>query len=120
MFQSTRTLSWQALRRRVCLGSLAIAVVMLAALPAWSGSEAKDEDTINNATKVLHEMLNSNSIPPDLLSKAQCVMVLPDVKKAGFVVGGTGGRGPMTCRQGAAGGGGEAAWSAPMMYHVGG
>ncbi len=40
------------------------------------------------------------SVPADVLARANCVIVLPDVKKFGFGIGGTGGRGPMVCRQG--------------------
>jgi len=62
-------------------------------------------------------MLNSKNIPPDLISKAECVIVMPNVKKFSFGVGGAGGRGPMTCRKGEHFTG---RWSAPAMYTIGG
>jgi lipid-binding SYLF domain-containing protein len=62
-------------------------------------------------------MLESGNIPPDLLAKSDCVVVLPGVKKFGFGVGGSGGRGPMSCRGGKNFG---CDWSAPAMYSVGG
>jgi SH3 domain-containing YSC84-like protein 1 len=83
------------------------------ALPVWAGDKDKDEDTLKNAAGVLQAMLSDKNIPPDVIAKADCIIVLPDVKKVGFVVGGSGGRGPMVCRTGNG-------WSAPAMYTVGG
>jgi len=75
-------------------------VVILSALPAWSGDKEKDDETIKNATAVLQDMLNSKTVPADLLEKADCVIVLPNVKKFGVGIGGSGGRGPISCRTG--------------------
>ena len=96
---------------------LAITLTLSFALPGWSASEYKDEQTLRDAAHVLDEMLKSNSIPSDLISKAQCVIVMPNVKKFGIGVGGTGGRGPMSCRQGKDFTG---KWSAPAMYSLSG
>jgi len=52
-------------------------------------------------------------IPKDLLNKAVCVVVYPSVKKAAFIVGGSYGRGVITCRSGKTFGG---SWSAPAMF----
>lgn len=52
-------------------------------------------------------------IPSDLLNKADCVVVFPSVKKAAFVVGGSYGRGVITCRSGQTFNG---PWSAPSMF----
>jgi SH3 domain-containing YSC84-like protein 1 len=103
--------------RKMFPSFLVFALVCLVALPARSGSEYKDEETLRDAAHVLQEMLGSNSIPPDLINKAQCVIVMPNVKKFSIGIGGTGGRGPMTCRQGADFTG---PWSAPAMYSIGG
>jgi len=62
-------------------------------------------------------MLNSKAVPTDLLEKAECVIVLPNVKKFGFGIGGSGGRGPISCRTGK---NFEGKWSAPAMLTVGG
>jgi len=59
----------------------------------------------------------TNGIPIDLLNKAECVIILPSVKKAGFIVAGSYGRGLMTCRSGANFTG---KWSAPMMMQSSG
>ena len=96
---------------------LACLLVILSALPAWSGDKEKDDQTIKNATAVLQDMLNSKTVPADLLEKAECVIVLPNVKKFGFGVGGSGGRGPISCRTGK---NFEGKWSAPAMLTVGG
>src|SRR5260370_34833746 len=53
-----------------------------------------------------------DDIPQDLLDKAECVIVLPSVMKAAFVVGGRYGRGVLTCRSGPNFNG---RWSAPAM-----
>ncbi len=74
--------------------------MMLMIMTVWGGDRDKDEDTLQNANNVLQEMLKSNSVPSGVLAKADCVMVLPDVKKVGFLVGGSGGRGPLLCRSG--------------------
>src|SRR5262249_13413157 len=63
---------------------------------------ARDEnDRLQNSGKVMHEILNiPDDIPQDLIDKARCVIVMPSVLKAAFVVGGSYGRGAMTCRTG--------------------
>jgi lipid-binding SYLF domain-containing protein len=86
-------------------------------VPAWGDDKSKDEETLKNATKVLSDMLSSDKIPTDVLARADCVIVLPSVKKFGFGIGGSGGRGPMTCRGGKNFSG---KWSAPAMYTIGG
>jgi lipid-binding SYLF domain-containing protein len=90
---------------------------MFLALPAWCGDKEKDQETIKNATTVLQDMLSSKAVPADLLAKADCVIVLPNVKKFGFGIGGSGGRGPISCRTGK---NFEGKWSAPAMLTVGG
>jgi lipid-binding SYLF domain-containing protein len=96
---------------------LTFIVMILLLLPAWGGDKEKDEETLQKAAAVLQEMLNANNVPPDVMAKADCVMVLPNVKKFGIGIGGSGGRGPMSCRAGKDFSG---RWSAPAMYSVGG
>jgi len=91
--------------------------MLLLIVPVFAADKQKDEDTFRQANLVLQDMLNSNSISPTLLSKADCVLILPGVKKFGFGVGGTGGRGPLLCRGGQ---NFDDKWSAPAMYSVGG
>src|SRR5579864_4913992 len=89
---------------------LLLAVIALVGLPV---SAQKDENNrIENAGKVMVEILNvPDDIPQDLLDKAECVIVLPSVMKAAFVVGSYG-RGVLTCRSGLDFNG---SWSAPAM-----
>jgi len=76
---------------------------------------AKDErNRLQNAGTVMQEILDiPDDIPQDLLDKARCVVVMPSVLKAAFVVGGSYGRGAMVCRTGKDFTG---PWGAPAMY----
>lgn len=84
-------------------------------LSAKGPTEAKTEqDRLENAGKVMQEILNiPEDIPEDLLDNARCVVVMPSVLKAAFVVGGSYGRGIMVCRSGKDFTG---PWGAPAMY----
>jgi SH3 domain-containing YSC84-like protein 1 len=62
-------------------------------------------------------MLDTNTVPKDVLARANCIIVLPGVKKGAFLVGGSGGRGAMSCREGK---NFRGRWSAPAMYTIGG
>jgi lipid-binding SYLF domain-containing protein len=63
---------------------------------------AKDEPTarIAEAAKVFEEIMGApdKGIPVDLISRAKCLVIVPGMKKAGFIVGGQYGKGVMTCR----------------------
>ena len=76
---------------------------------------AKDEkDRLQNAGTVIQEILDiPEDIPQDLLDKARCVVIMPSVLKAAFIVGGSYGRGAMVCRTGKDFTG---PWGAPAMY----
>ena len=76
---------------------------------------AHDEQSrLRNSGEVMHEILNvPDDIPQDLLDKARCVVVMPSVLKAAFVVGGSYGRGTMVCRTGKDFSG---PWGAPAMF----
>jgi SH3 domain-containing YSC84-like protein 1 len=78
-------------------------------------SGGKAADRADAAAKVLNEVTNTpdKGIPNEILSKAKCVMVIPGMKKAGFVIGGRYGRGYATCRT-------QAGWSAPAPVFIGG
>ena len=69
--------------------------------PVRGDDTTKDEDRLKNAGQVAKEIMNiPDDIPQSLLDKADCVIVLPSVLKAAFVVGASYGRGAMTCRSG--------------------
>lgn len=76
-------------------GALALAVLMAGAVIART-----DDDRLKNAEAVLTEMAGSfdTGIPQSLFAKAECVVVIPGVKKAALGVGGQYGRGYMSCR----------------------
>ncbi len=69
---------------------------------AKNASEARaEQDRLQNAGKVMQEILNvPDDIPRDLIDKARCVVVMPSVLKAAFLVGGSYGRGTLICRTG--------------------
>jgi SH3 domain-containing YSC84-like protein 1 len=89
-------------------------LLTLVTLPIWGASKTDDEETIRNASTVLQAMLASNQIPHSVLAKAGCIIVLPSVKKFAVGMGGTGGRGPMSCRDK------TGRWSPPAMYTIDG
>ncbi len=83
------------------LMSMLFAALPILSVPAWAADREKDEDRLKNSGTVLKEILDvPDDIPQDLLDKADCVVVFPSVLKAAFIVGGSYGRGAMSCRQG--------------------
>lgn len=61
----------------------------------------KEQERVRESGEVLKEILNiPDDIPQDLLDKAECIVVLPSVKKGAFGIGGSYGRGIMICRSG--------------------
>src|SRR3974377_1290092 len=96
---------------------LASIALLMVPLPAWGVSKSDNEQTIRNATTVLQAMVSSNDIPKSVLEKADCIMMLPSVKKFAVGIGGTGGRGPLVCREGS---GLSGNWRPPAMYSIGG
>jgi lipid-binding SYLF domain-containing protein len=72
-------------------------------IPAGAESGQTEKDRIKDASDVLKEILEApdKGIPQDVLDGSKCVIILPSVKKAAFIVGGTYGRGVMSCRTGA-------------------
>jgi len=103
--------------KKAMLCLLTSLLLIFSTLPVWAADKGSDEETLGNATTVLQAMLASKDVPAEVLAKADCVIVLPSVKKFAFGVGGTGGRGPMTCRGGKNFSG---RWSAPAMFSIGG
>jgi lipid-binding SYLF domain-containing protein len=103
--------------RKILSILLAAALVGLPALvnpaPLRADNKEHDEDRIENSGKVLQEIVNiPDDIPQNLLDKAYCVVVIPSVLKAAFIVGGSYGRGVMTCRSGE---NFRGPWGAPTM-----
>jgi lipid-binding SYLF domain-containing protein len=96
-----------------CLCCVLFVVAPIFAERASASDETKDDDRLRNCGSVLKEIFDvPDNIPQDLLDKADCVVVFPSVLKAAFIVGGSYGRGAMSCR------GGEdfrGPWGAPTM-----
>jgi lipid-binding SYLF domain-containing protein len=92
-----------------------LSLVLVCALitPAFASND-KEQERVKSSGDVLKEILNiPDDIPQDLLDKAECIIVLPSVKKGAFGIGGSYGRGVMICR------GGEhytGLWGAPALY----
>jgi SH3 domain-containing YSC84-like protein 1 len=81
-------------------------------------AQDKEQGRLENAGLVMEEILNlSESIPEDLLRKAECVIVVPSVTKVAIGIGGSYGRGAMVCRSGE---NFDGAWGAPAMYALDG
>src|SRR5215472_10047950 len=98
--------------------SLLIAA-MSALMPLLAkAAESHEQERITESGNALKDLLNGpNGIPISLLNKAECVIILPSVKKAGFIVAGSYGRGVMSCRTGSDF---SKAWSAPIMMQSSG
>src|SRR5438105_13328758 len=93
-----------------------LVALALVALPLSAADEQKEDDRLDNCGTVLKEILDiPDNIPTDLLDNAECVIVIPSVLKAAFVIGGSYGKGAMTCRSGEHFTG---PWSAPAMMRL--
>jgi lipid-binding SYLF domain-containing protein len=90
---------------------LGIGLAVALALPA--SAQDKESDRVENAGRVMQEILDApDSIPKSVLDKAECIVILPSVLKFSFGLGSSYGRGVMTCRSGKSFHG---SWSAPAM-----
>ena len=100
--------------RTTLTGVLAIAGTF-ATMTFAAGREAKVEDRLDAAADTLTDMMRASDrgIPHDLLDKARCVVVIPGMKKAGFILGGNYGRGFAVCRRE-----NGAGWSAPAAVQI--
>lgn len=91
------------------LFALALSVGPLAA-------QEKEQERLEECGTVLEEILNiPDNVPEELLAKAECVVIIPSVKKFAIGIGGSYGRGAMTCRTGANFTG---PWSPPALYRL--
>ena len=75
------------------------------------------DERLANAAKAFDEIMSASDkgIPGSVLNKAECVVVVPGMKKGGFIVGGSFGRGAVSCR-----GKNKTGWGAPAMVELGG
>jgi lipid-binding SYLF domain-containing protein len=79
----------------------------------WCSAANSPEKHIRESAAVLNEIMSAKDrgIPEDLLAKAQCVGIIPNLKRAGFIVGAKYGKGVVTCRTGNG-------WSAPEIVRI--
>lgn len=91
---------------------LAIAASLAIGTIGWAETA---QERLTEATTVFSEVMQTpdKGIPQDLLAKAECVIVIPNMKKAAFVVGGEYGKGFATCRDTT-----HAAWGAPAAVQM--
>ena len=100
--------------RKVLIG---LSMIVPLAMPAFAGPDrdSMEEHTkrIHEAGVTLHEIMNAgdHGIPEDLVRRAQCVVVVPDLKRAGFIIGGKYGKGVLMCRT-------ANGWSAPSTIRI--
>ncbi len=97
---------------RALIGTL---VLGLAANSAVAGDlSTKEVNRVREAATVLREIhaVPDKDVPQDLWDKAECVIVVPGLKKAAFVIGGEYGKGLMSCRH-------DGEWGAPVFMQVG-
>ncbi|HEY6305941.1 MAG TPA: lipid-binding SYLF domain-containing protein [Candidatus Angelobacter sp.] len=91
-------------------------VVLVLAVLACTCAQAqkREQDRLKHSGEVLMEILNiPDNLPKPILDRAECVIVLPSVKKAAFGIGANIGRGAMSCRSGETFTG---PWGPPAMY----
>lgn len=96
-------------------GFLTALLLSLASGPLLADKET--DERLANAAKAFEEIMSApdKGIPGGVLNKAECVVVVPGMKKAGFIVGGSFGRGAISCRDK-----GRTGWGAPAMVELGG
>src|SRR3989338_8499642 len=88
--------------------------ILFASMPVAAGDE--EQERLANGAAVLEEILKiPDAIPQELIDKAECVVVLPSVKKFALGIGGSYGKGAMVCRSGSNFTG---PWGAPAMYRL--
>ena len=93
---------------------LATLLVVLGVASVFGAS--KEEERLANAAKAFDEIMSGkDNIPKDWLDKAECIVIIPGMKKGGFIVGGRYGKGMVSCR-----GTGKAGWGAAAMLEMGG
>jgi SH3 domain-containing YSC84-like protein 1 len=86
---------------------------LLVATTAFAAVSKDEVKRLNESAAVLSEIRNApdNGIPESIWNKAECVVVIPGLKKAGFIIGGEFGSGVMSCRRGNQ-------WGAPVFMNL--
>jgi lipid-binding SYLF domain-containing protein len=94
---------------------LVVFALLILALPAIASRE-KQIERLNEAAAVMNDIMKipEESIPQDLLAKAECVAIIPSMKKGAIGIGANYGRGSILCRLEKGG------WSPPVMISMSG
>src|SRR5579884_3915553 len=91
-----------------------LVVVLISSVGSFAANDEHEAERVKEAGEDLKEILKiPDDIPQALLDKAECVVVLPSVKKGAFGIGGSYGRGVMVCRGGTHY---KGKWGAPALY----
>jgi lipid-binding SYLF domain-containing protein len=101
------------MKSAVSLALLSLASLSLASMLDAVEPESKAQKRVAASAEVLSEILHAKDkgIPEDLLAKAQCVGIVPSLKRAGFIVGAKYGKGEVVCRT-------ERGWSGPSTIRI--
>jgi SH3 domain-containing YSC84-like protein 1 len=101
--------------KRLWITWMTIGLMAVWANAAWATAREDSVDRLRDAGTVLQEIMSTpdKGIPEEVLNDAKCVVVVPNLIKGGFIVGGKHGRGVATCRT-------SHGWSAPAFISVGG
>jgi SH3 domain-containing YSC84-like protein 1 len=101
------------MKRLISLYAGLLMLAPLAAARPAADKEQTDKDRVHSAAIVLKEILDApDNIPQGLLDRSRCIVVLPSIVKAAFIVGGSYGHGVMVCRTGHDF---QGPWGAPVM-----
>jgi lipid-binding SYLF domain-containing protein len=102
------------MKKPVVRWTVVLTATIMSTIAAFAADDVRETDRVKDAGTVLKEILNiPDNIPQDLLDKAECLIILPSVKKGALGIGGSFGRGIMICR------GGQhykGKWGAPALY----
>jgi SH3 domain-containing YSC84-like protein 1 len=95
--ERTKKMPARTIRRMAIM----LIALCLSACAVFATTDEREQERVRDAGQVMKEILNiPDDIPQDLLDKAECLVILPSVKKGAFGVGASYGRGVMICRSG--------------------
>lgn len=97
------------------LKKLSVVLLLCASVWAKDNSDRRngDIDRLKSAGEILDEIMAApdSGIPDNIIGKADCLAIIPSLKKGGFIVGGAYGKGVATCRT-------TTGWSAPVFFRI--
>ena len=93
---------------------MCVIIILMSTVAVFAADDEREADRVKDAGVVLKEIMNiPDDIPQDLIDKAECLIILPSVKKGALGIGGSFGRGVMICRSGEHY---KGKWGAPALY----